>query len=118
MNPKVSLCAFQDEYDWILPWAVNQRNPVPGSGLALNSQEIKWRDIYHFLRSRGLELRPRFNPGWIPSWLGTDREEWNSEDGIMAIVNHLDCFGTCLAGSTIFADLVSGGPGRQGHEGK
>jgi hypothetical protein len=31
-----------------------------------------WRDRYLFFLDRGLELRPRYRPGWIPSWLGTN----------------------------------------------
>jgi len=90
-QPKVSLCVLHDGHDWVLPWAVNQRNSdtLPEYGLTLNVQETKWRDIYHFLLERGLELRPRYNPGWVPSWLGTDREGLDSEYGIAANVNQI-----------------------------
>ncbi|TDL21468.1 hypothetical protein BD410DRAFT_749596 [Rickenella mellea] len=38
----------------------------------LDVQEIWWRDHQQFLESRGYLLRPRFRPGWVPSWKGTD----------------------------------------------
>ena len=35
--------------------------------------EQKWRDRALELRQRGYELRPRFRPGWKPSW---QKFEW------------------------------------------
>ncbi|KZV64855.1 hypothetical protein PENSPDRAFT_738046 [Peniophora sp. CONT] len=34
----------------------------------LSSYELKWRDRQPLLRARGYQLRPRFRPGWKPSW--------------------------------------------------
>ncbi|KAH8111756.1 kinase-like domain-containing protein [Phellopilus nigrolimitatus] len=34
--------------------------------------ECWWRDHYEFLLSHGYQLRPRYHPGWKPSWLETD----------------------------------------------
>ncbi|KAF5376842.1 hypothetical protein D9757_004435 [Collybiopsis confluens] len=34
--------------------------------------EIFWRDHYEWLKDRGYQLRPRYRPGWVASWLGTD----------------------------------------------
>ena len=92
MNPKVSLCVPHDEYDWILPLTTARKHPEPhksGSASILTSQETEWRDIYYFLLDHGFELRSRYRPGWIPSWLGTDLDDWRCEDGIVAIVSHL-----------------------------
>lgn len=36
----------------------------------LNGLEIPWRDRQVFLESRGYMLRPRYRPGWVPSWQG------------------------------------------------
>jgi hypothetical protein len=44
--------------------------------------EERWRDSYSFLLSHGLELRPRFKPGWTPSWIGTNLDPGTCEDSI------------------------------------
>jgi len=90
MNPKAPLCTLHEGYDYILPASNNHQKDdcFPDSADTLSTpQETKWRDIYHFLVGHGLELRPRYRLGWIPSWLGTDREEWTCEDGIVAIMS-------------------------------
>ncbi|RDB17155.1 hypothetical protein Hypma_001985 [Hypsizygus marmoreus] len=51
----------------------------------LDPQELKWRDRYIFLRERGYELRPRYRPGWTPSWIGTSLERWKCEDAVDAV---------------------------------
>jgi hypothetical protein len=43
--------------------------PTPGISERLSSHEVKWRDRQPFLESKGYMLRPRFRPGWSPSWL-------------------------------------------------
>ncbi|KAH8111764.1 kinase-like domain-containing protein [Phellopilus nigrolimitatus] len=42
--------------------------------------ECWWRDHYEFLLSRGYQLRPRYRPGWKPSWLETDIFPYDCED--------------------------------------
>ncbi|KIP08699.1 hypothetical protein PHLGIDRAFT_18868 [Phlebiopsis gigantea 11061_1 CR5-6] len=44
--------------------------------------EIPWRDRQPFLQSQGYLLRPRYNPNWTPSWLGTLRHPQDCEDSI------------------------------------
>ncbi|KAJ7212912.1 hypothetical protein GGX14DRAFT_563958 [Mycena pura] len=34
----------------------------------LNPAEVYWRDHHDWLKESGYQLRPRFRPGWIPSW--------------------------------------------------
>lgn len=34
----------------------------------LPSPEVWWRDHQEWLVERGYMLRPRYRPGWIPSW--------------------------------------------------
>ncbi|KAF6746149.1 kinase-like domain-containing protein [Ephemerocybe angulata] len=34
----------------------------------LGPQEAYWRDKYEWLLNLGYQLRPRYRPGWIPSW--------------------------------------------------
>lgn len=51
----------------------------------LLKSEIYRRDHQKWLEERGYMLRPRFTPGWIPSWtVGGDREweGYNREDGL------------------------------------
>jgi hypothetical protein len=49
---------------------------------ALNIFERIWHDRYHFLFQRGLQLRPRYRPGWTPSWLNTKGEFLLAEDSL------------------------------------
>ncbi|KAI0028574.1 hypothetical protein K488DRAFT_58252 [Vararia minispora EC-137] len=49
----------------------------------LDSSEIVWRDRQPFLESKGYMLRPRFRPGWEPSWRSTGKHPAESEDGIL-----------------------------------
>ena len=49
----------------------------------LDEIEIRcWRNSYEWLRDRGYQLRPRYSPGWIPSWKGTTKDYSNCEDGV------------------------------------
>ena len=55
----------------------------------LHHREIFWRDKQRFLQSRGYMLRPRYRPGWQPSWEEGNRDAWmHYEDGIAAPVCH------------------------------
>ena len=42
-----------------------------------------WRDKGSFLRKRGYQLRPRYQPDWIPSWTGLPTVPLLAEDAIM-----------------------------------
>ncbi len=46
----------------------------------LDTHEVFWRDLYPFLMDHGYQLRPRFRPGWIPSWKGTNERSMFFED--------------------------------------
>lgn len=48
--------------------------------------EVFWRERYDYLQSRGYLLRPRFRPGWTPSWLGTNHNPHYCEDSICSMV--------------------------------
>lgn len=57
---------------------------------SLSPDEERWRDRQRFLQSMGYMLRPRFRPGWVPSWRGkmpAIRPEY-SEDGISLPVSN------------------------------
>ncbi|EDR13591.1 uncharacterized protein LACBIDRAFT_322624 [Laccaria bicolor S238N-H82] len=49
---------------------------------ALNRFERIWHDRYHFLLQKGLQLRPRYRPGWVPSWLNAKGEFLLHEDSL------------------------------------
>lgn len=53
---------------------------------SLLSYEVFWRERYNHLKVKGYILRPRFQPGWVPSWLGTNREPDFCEDSIRSMV--------------------------------
>jgi hypothetical protein len=53
----------------------------------VSKHEEIWRDRYVFLLDRGLKLRVRYRPGWIPSWLGTSLDPENCEDSIRKSVS-------------------------------
>lgn len=57
---------------------------TPGKRLpgALKPTEIFWRDHQQWLEGCGYLLRPRYSPGWSPSWLGTEKDWKRCEDGI------------------------------------
>ncbi|KAE9383704.1 hypothetical protein BT96DRAFT_723002 [Gymnopus androsaceus JB14] len=38
----------------------------------LRSFEVFWRDHYDWFKDRGYLLRPRYRPGWVASWTGTN----------------------------------------------
>ncbi|OSD07008.1 hypothetical protein PYCCODRAFT_1449738 [Trametes coccinea BRFM310] len=47
----------------------------------LSSDEIWWQDHQVWLEQCGYMLRPRYRPGWVPSWVGTKRTQYMCEDG-------------------------------------
>ncbi len=47
----------------------------------LSNAEFFWRDHYRFLEEKGYRLRPRYSPDWKPSWLSTNRDRFECEDG-------------------------------------
>ena len=54
----------------------------------LRPSEIVWRDRQKMLEQHGYLLRPRFRPGWVPSWLGTNKSPLLFED---ALSNGVSC---------------------------
>ena len=43
---------------------------IAQDAMVLDANEIRWRDRQQFLERQGYMLRPRYRPGWIPSWTG------------------------------------------------
>ena len=48
----------------------------------LDPVELTWRDRQRFLQSKGYMLRPRYRPGWVPSWQNPQNFALRMEDSI------------------------------------
>ena len=71
--------------------AVSVNPPLEAGGLD-QSEILFWRNNYQWLRDRGYQLRPRYSPDWIPSWMGTKKYFRNCEDGVDLAVSPLNLF--------------------------
>ena len=58
------------------------REYFPFEDGGLDGGEAFWRENYQFLLDHGYQLRPRYSPDWVPSWIGTNKHPRNFEDGI------------------------------------
>lgn len=47
----------------------------------LTKSERWWSQHYEWLKGCGYLLRPRYEPGWVPSWQGTRKNRFKCEDG-------------------------------------
>src|SRR6266404_3688980 len=54
---------------------------------ALDEGETWWVERQEALEVAGYMLRPRYRPGWIPSWRGTNKFYRNFEDGQNILVS-------------------------------
>ncbi|KIJ52609.1 hypothetical protein M422DRAFT_156137 [Sphaerobolus stellatus SS14] len=57
---------------------MNQQDPAQR-----NPGEEFWAQHYAWLTENGYILRPRFHPGWVPSWEGTNHDPTSCEDGVV-----------------------------------
>jgi hypothetical protein len=48
----------------------------------LRQIEVFWSKHYKWLEDSGYLLRPRYSPGWVPSWQGTSKDPPACEDWI------------------------------------
>ena len=48
--------------------------------------EVWWRDHYDDIRLCGYQLRPRYQPGWVPSWKESNKDFFSVEDGQPCLV--------------------------------
>ena len=53
----------------------------------LTPGEKWWRDRANLFEHHGYKLRPRYLPGWKPSWLGTDLHPFTCEDSHTVVVS-------------------------------
>ncbi|KAJ6611269.1 hypothetical protein B0H10DRAFT_1918894, partial [Mycena sp. CBHHK59/15] len=61
-------------------------NPSAGESfrhILSDSVELFWLDHCEWLKEKGYLLRPRYQPGWVPSWIGTTKKPWDCEDGLV-----------------------------------
>ncbi|KAJ7586339.1 hypothetical protein C8J56DRAFT_1084703 [Mycena floridula] len=59
---------------------------------ALPTNELLWKEHYHWLLERGYQLRSRYHPDWVPSWKGTAQQfAWprKFEDGVKSLAAHI-----------------------------
>ncbi|KAL0947779.1 hypothetical protein HGRIS_013855 [Hohenbuehelia grisea] len=66
----------------------------------LDSSEIWWRDHQVWLQESGYMLRPRYHPGWIPSWKVSKKDKKKCEDRISSEYIHI-MDGTRLSDGTV-----------------
>jgi hypothetical protein len=53
---------------------------------AIGPNETWWVERQEALEQAGYMLRPRYRPGWKPSWTGTDKYHSEFEDGQLLLV--------------------------------
>lgn len=83
-------------------------DPIPGRQPGgIGKTEQWWIDRQEALERAGYMLRPRFRPGWQPSWTGTSKQFLNFEDGHSMKVS-VDIFPTNCALLMISAALGNG----------
>lgn len=63
----------------------------------LREQEKGWRFFQPFLKKKGYELRRRYQPGWIGSWIGHDVDPLTCEDSIVVVRPFLFLDASCLS---------------------
>jgi len=51
----------------------------------LSDAEKRWVSFQPYLSSKGYQLRPRYRPGWIPSWKLTGAHPYDCEDSSNAL---------------------------------
>jgi hypothetical protein len=61
-----------------IPFLDDPTSREPGD---LSETEKWWVERQEALEQAGYMLRPRFRPGWQPSWAGTDKFYHDFEDG-------------------------------------
>ncbi len=81
-------------------------NPSAWNG-EIDGPEIWWVEQQEALERAGYMLRPRYRPGWKPSWVGTDKRLLNFEDGQAQAVS-VDAFALGARAHGLSATRVHG----------
>ena len=53
---------------------------------SLLPDEVAWRDRQPYLQSHGYMLRPRYQPGWIPSWQQRKPDVYHDEEDLVSSI--------------------------------
>lgn len=61
------------------------QQPTRRAGTLVKTEEW-WRDRYYDIERHGYQLRPRYHPLWVPSWIGSKKDFYKVEDGQANIV--------------------------------
>ena len=65
----------------------------PGAFIGeISGPETWWVERQEALERAGYMLRPRYRPGWKPSWLTTGKHYFESEDGQVLLVRAMPSF--------------------------
>ncbi|EGN92527.1 hypothetical protein SERLA73DRAFT_127369 [Serpula lacrymans var. lacrymans S7.3] len=59
---------------------------IPGT---IKPGELWWCKHYQWLEGAGYLLRPRYSPGWVPSWQGTKKDWMDCEDSRGPLIQHI-----------------------------
>jgi hypothetical protein len=71
-------------------------DPIPGSQPGgIDETERWWIERQEALEQAGYMLRPRYRPGWQPSWIGTNKFYLDFEDGNGLKVSDAFSLATC-----------------------
>jgi hypothetical protein len=65
------------------------RSKPPDPPEVLRGSELFWSGHQKWLEDCGYMLRPRYLPGWVPSWEGKKKSWFDSEDGQFDLVSRL-----------------------------
>lgn len=68
----------------------------------LTPAELFWQARHRHLQGHGYTFRPRYIPGWKPSWIDTNHDPLFCEDSIMLLV----CFSPSLSCCSITVRLT------------
>ncbi|KAL5513661.1 hypothetical protein ACEPAH_4060 [Sanghuangporus vaninii] len=74
------MCARLDSQHSTASSSSGSSNPLSREFEQLNNHERWWMERAEFLESRGYRLRPRFRPGWVPSWQNSGQDPFDFED--------------------------------------
>ena len=70
----------------------------------LSRSEVWWQDHYDDIKHCGYQLRPRYRPGWVPSWRGSNKDFFFVEDGQPYLVSAIRLV------LSVLIDQISHGP--------
>ncbi|TFY76061.1 hypothetical protein EWM64_g7950 [Hericium alpestre] len=82
----------------------DESQPVAESYKILERPEVQWRHVQPWLETQGYMLRPRFRPGWTPSWA-------KKKNAIPAFYE--DSIKRVMAGASVAIDAIQISTGRR-----